>query len=445
VAVGLAVLTKTALIIVAPLTLLPFLHSARRRALILAASVSFLPLAAVWLGFELSRFGRPFASYAGESFSHPFWDGLWQLLVGPTKGLLLYFPALLIALLVVGRAARDESKRLLFAGAFAPFVALLLLAAGWWAWHGVEGWGPRLVIPAIPLLAACAALEIERWRRTLAYLMLGVSLALNVPPLVQHPTPVLRYMWSCAWPAVDQSVAEMLPEFARRHDINEWRIPPDQVLATVPRASPYVLLPWFFAAARLDDDALAAALQSPPWSMARPDIRPAPALSSSDARNLARRARWNFWGRGFWPERTDVDYGSVYDRGLADQIIRLQQLRRKDEALRLAEKLMALAPSGFADALLLESYRLLDRRPAAVRWLTALPVERRAHPAINVVLALWERDANNASQARALLASVAASFPGSPVQDALSAPLERWPADFGSMTWDERLSIGMKR
>ena len=53
--------------------------------------------AAVWLWFELDRFGRPLASYGGEGFTHPFIDGAWRLLIGPNRGLLLYFPALALA------------------------------------------------------------------------------------------------------------------------------------------------------------------------------------------------------------------------------------------------------------------------------------------------------------------------------------------------------------
>ena len=67
-------------------------------------------VAALWLVFEIVRFGRPFASYSGERFSHPVLDGLWRLTVGPNKGLFLYFP---LALLAVPRfrAARPRAAR----------------------------------------------------------------------------------------------------------------------------------------------------------------------------------------------------------------------------------------------------------------------------------------------------------------------------------------------
>jgi hypothetical protein len=135
----------------------------------------------------------------------------------------------------------------------------------------------------------------------------------------------------------------------------------------------------------------------------------------------------------------------VYDGGLTDQVLRAQQLRRPSEALSLAQKLVALAPSGFADALLIESYRIQGRRADAADYLSGLPLSRRSHPALNVVLALFERDAGREESARALLASVAASFPDSPVERALTAPLSTWPSDFATMTEDESLQVPTTR
>jgi hypothetical protein len=435
--VGLAVLTKSSLIIVAPLALMPLVAAerGRRRRLAAACAAGFAPVAALWLYFEVVRFGRPLASYAGEAFSHPFWDGAWRLLVGVNKGVLFYFPAVVVAAIALVRSARLGRERLwVMMGATLPFVALLLLAAPWWAWHGVAGWGPRLLIPGIPLLAVCAALEMERWRQTAAVILIALSIAINLPPLLQHPTPVMRYLWFCAWPAVDQPAAERLPRFARREQDDRTLIPPDQILATVPSASPFLVLPWFFEASRGDPRTIAARLGSPPWIGARPDIRPSPPLSEQEIAAIAPQRGWKFWGRGFAPASPDHMPFAVYDEGLADQVLRAQELRERDAALRMAEKLITLAPSGYADALLLESYRLLGQKRDAIDWLTKQSRERRQHPAINVVLALWDRDEGKDGEARALLRSSAPSYPQTPVQIALTAPLAQWPSDFATMT-----------
>lgn len=424
--VGLAILTKSSLIAVAPLTLAPLLLVPRERAFRTATAVlaGFVPMAAVWLYFEIARFGHPFAGYAGEGFTHPFVDGAWRLLVGPNKGLLLYFPAAIVAVAAFVRACRQDRRRAtILSGAILPMVGLWILAAPWWAWHGVDGWGPRLLVPGVPLLAAAAATELAAWRPTWRGAVVAVCLLLNVPPLLQHPTTVVRYMWACAWPTVDAQTAAGVPHFARRELGGRVVIPPDQVLAAVPSASPFIVLPWFFAAAHADAGTRAARLSSPPWLAASPQIRPVPPLSPGDTAFVVHPSF------------------AVYDAALADQILRAQQLRQGPRALELAQKLETLAPDGFADALLLESYRLLGRKNDAIDWLTHLSLERRQHPAINVVLALWDRDDGKDEEARALLRSSAPSYPGAPMQRALDQPLATWPADFAAMTGDPTLAV----
>lgn len=124
--------------------------------------------------------------------------------------------------------------------------------------------------------------------------------------------------------------------------------------------------------------------------------------------------------------------------------MRAQTLRSLTTAEHLARKLLGLAPGGYADALLMETFRLSRRRAEAVQYLQSLPQDRRQHPAINVVLALFERDAGNIDAAKALLESVAASFPDSPVERALTQPLAQWPPDFAAITRDDRLQVDIK-
>jgi dolichyl-phosphate-mannose-protein mannosyltransferase len=426
VSVGVAILTKSSLVVVAPLALTPLLRIDRRRASATAITLfaGLAPVAAVWLYFELARFGRPFAGYGGESFSHPFLDGAWRLLIGPNKGLLLYFPAAVIAVTWLVKKYREDVRGgLAVSGVVLPTAALWMLAAPWWAWHGVDGWGPRLVVPGVPLLAAAAALELGRWRTGWRMALIGACLLINVPPLVQHPTPVVRYMWICAWPAVDTEAASGVPPFARREVEGRTMIPPDQVLASTASASPFVLLPWFFRAAHSAADDRVARLNAPPWLSSWPGLRPTPPLSAEAADAIVHPAF------------------AVYDAALGDQVLRAQQLRDGDRALALAWKFVTLAPSGYADALLLESFRLLKRKSEAIDWLTHLPLERRQHPAINIVLALWDRDEGKEEEARALLQSSAPSYPGAPLQRALQAPLSAWPADFAAMTADPSLEV----
>ena len=137
----------------------------------------------------------------------------------------MYFPATIAAVVVVARAR--ASRAIVLAGTVLPTVALLLLAAPWWAWHGVDGWGPRLLIPGVPLLAVSAAIGMERWRRPMWAALIGVCLIANLPPLFQHPTPVVRYVWASSWPAVDRETAARVPPFALRQVDRKMVMIPD--------------------------------------------------------------------------------------------------------------------------------------------------------------------------------------------------------------------------
>jgi len=439
---GVGLLAKSALVVVAPLALLPVLSRTPddlRAQRIRGALAGFLPLAVAWGSVEWARFGKLFGSYPGESFNHPIWDGCWRLLVGPNLGLVLFFPALLLVVWLVAMALVRREWALLarVSGAVLPFVVLLGLAASWWAWHGVWGWGPRLMVPAVPALAAVAAAAMATWPAWLRRSLIAASIAINIPGLVQHQTPIAAYISNLVWPTAPAAVAQSLAGYATRLEPDgTYRVSPDHVLATIPQASQFVIYPWFFLANWSNDAGEAGrALASPPWKGVRPDLVPTEIpMSEAYLRQITGHPRWRFWGRGFSPSTDDALYASVFDEGLADQVIRLQQRGRGAESLALAERLVALAPFGQYDALVLESYRLMGNRPAAGEYLARMPVDRRMYPAINVVLALFERGAGNETLARQFLGSVADRFPpAAPLQAALVAPLNAWPSGLQAM------------
>jgi hypothetical protein len=53
-------------------------------------------------------------------------------------------------------------------------------------------------------------------------------------------------------------------------------------------------------------------------------------------------------------------------------------------------------------------------------------------------LSLFDRDAGEEARARALLGSVAGSFPGSRAAAAVTSPLAAWPATLDALTADRR-------
>jgi MFS family permease len=418
-AAGVALLAKSANLVVAPLLLVPLL----KRRIWMAPAASFALFAAVWLVFEIIRFGAPLANYPNEGFTNPVWDGIWRLLVSPTKGLLLVWPAALIAVIA-------STRRLPKYAALTASAVLLVLAAAYWGWHGNEGWGPRLALPAVPLLAPLAAIQLERWGRSATVAVVALCLLINLPPLVQHPTPISTYVTNLEWPRVSEEELYGIPGYARQGE----SVSPDLVLAKVPAANPWMVHWWFMRATWASPEASARLLRNPPWLDARPDLRLRHEITPALARYFTREPRWSFWGRGFSPSPGDAGYRAVYLEGLEDQVVKLQQQRRGAASLRLARKLYRLDPGGEAVALVLESQRLLGETEAARTFLTSQPLHFRLEPKINVVLALFERDAGNEAGARAFLTNAAPYFQGAPIQEAVGQPLSRWPPDLFGMT-----------
>jgi hypothetical protein len=439
VAAGFAVLTKSSLVIAAPWTLLPLLAAGdvrRVRSRIAAAAAGALPMLALWVGFELVRFGRLFGGYPDDRFTNSFLDGTWRLLIGPNRGLLLFYPAILIAAAWAVRALRADDRllKLAAAAAWLPTLAMLAVAAPYWGWHGMEGWGPRLIVPAVGVLAPLAAAWLTTRSTGLAWIVVALCLVINLPPLLQHPTTVATYVMSCRWPEIPPNkAADDFPFYARDvTETGESTVVPFEVLEREPSASSFLVYPWFFAASRTTGDELATRLGQPPWKPARPDIVPDPqVLDPHLVRELAPQPRLGFLGRSLWTGGVPI---AAYDGALWEQVARAQQLRDTERALDLAHKLLRLVPVGESDALLLESYRLKGRRDQAAAHIRSMPLERRGHPKINVVLALFERDAGNEAGARAFLESVVHGFPDTPAEQAVHEPLSDWPADLHGMT-----------
>lgn len=169
-------------------------RAAWRSAALLAAPIALGLGVQAWL--NALRFGSPFATGYGPEpgFTTSLGPGLAGLLWSPGKSLFLYAPALALALVGLPLLAwRDRGLALALLLALAPFV---LLNALWWAWWGGWGWGPRLLLPATPLLALTLLPVIERaverggrWlvgARALLGAALLASLVVQVPGVAVH-------------------------------------------------------------------------------------------------------------------------------------------------------------------------------------------------------------------------------------------------------------------
>jgi hypothetical protein len=95
------------------------------------------------------------AAYAGIplrlGWSHSFLAGVEGLLVSPGRGLLLFVPLTLLAVIALPWAWRRSP--VVTGLCVALLAGRVAFYAGWFAWAGGWTWGPRFLVPAMPALA----------------------------------------------------------------------------------------------------------------------------------------------------------------------------------------------------------------------------------------------------------------------------------------------------
>jgi hypothetical protein len=114
----------------------------------------------VQIGYNYLRYhdtSNPFfrSGYEREpGFSTPLLEGLWGLLFSPGKSIFLYAPVVILAPVGLWLMYRrgDLAGKVASLLMVASTAASLVFNAMWWAWTGNFAWGPRLIMPVLPLL-----------------------------------------------------------------------------------------------------------------------------------------------------------------------------------------------------------------------------------------------------------------------------------------------------
>jgi hypothetical protein len=440
---GFALVVKSVLVVLLPLALALLLSGdvAGRRRRLLAAAAGGLPLVAVWGAFEVVRFGKPFASYAGERFTHPLLDGLWRLTVGPNKGLLLYFPLVVLSVVGAVRLAKGSPSAAALGAAYTGFV--LATAAAWWAWDGTFGWGPRLLLSAIPVLAAFAALASASLPPLAFRVLFGLGVGVNAIGVLSPPALTMWYLKILPKRELTEAEAARYPSFALDRESVSGKILLDHQFgaATEPALSPLVVAPWLLGQS-LRGGGVLARLATPPWPAERPELRPAAlpseAIPAESLGHLTAPFRWPHLGMSLVRKKTEIYWALAYLEGLLDQANRAQDMRRADRAVDFAERFWSRLPNMTSAVALAESYRIAGRREMLQAFAPTILSRRGVDPRFRIVLALFARDFGDEGAARELVAGAVSGDARPEYRRLLDAPLAEWPATFRDVTGENR-------
>lgn len=180
----LAVLAKPTGILLGPLLCL-YLFVKR-----VAIKVSILPLVASGVGllcysaYNVVRFGNPLNFGPANPFSMALIpEGLAGQLFSPGAGIIWYCPPTILGALGFSKAAKAKLKEgFLIASVFGAF---LLLHSAVPYWEGGWSWGPRYLLPVLPLVMALTGLLEGKAAKALLVLGFGGFLV-NAPMLVSY-------------------------------------------------------------------------------------------------------------------------------------------------------------------------------------------------------------------------------------------------------------------
>jgi hypothetical protein len=161
---GLAINTKITLCIMPIAMLVDQWHVPGKRTRLSHLAFFALPAGCVgvvgWLAYNHLRYGNVLEQGYGAhrdaslGFSVPLSSGVYGLLFSSGKSIFLYAPVLLVSLVAIPHWFRTRRRDLWLIAI--PSLFTLAVTARWWSWSGDWAWGPRLLLPIVPL--ACLLL-----------------------------------------------------------------------------------------------------------------------------------------------------------------------------------------------------------------------------------------------------------------------------------------------
>jgi hypothetical protein len=137
-----------------------------------------LPALVVIALLNLRRFGgvtlTGYHTAFDKGFSVPLADGLRWNLLSPYRSIFLYAPPVALFFVGLKRFAHRYRAQLILVTSIV--LLMLIMYSKWWAWHGGWCWGPRFLVPIMPLMIVPGLAVMDRYRKWL----LPVGIALGV-------------------------------------------------------------------------------------------------------------------------------------------------------------------------------------------------------------------------------------------------------------------------
>ncbi|MEX0895721.1 MAG: hypothetical protein WDZ94_02160 [Patescibacteria group bacterium] len=136
----------------------------------LTALAGLLPFAGVYFWFNMVRFGGFLSSGYGTGgipvppAPQPFvlFEGLWGILFSPGKSIFLFSPILLLLIIFWFKFKQQYLPEIVAALSifvvYLYFIASLVGGADFFPWHGEASFGPRYLLPILPLFLILVAL-----------------------------------------------------------------------------------------------------------------------------------------------------------------------------------------------------------------------------------------------------------------------------------------------
>ena len=226
---GGTLLVKYALAPAIFLLALPFLPDLRKTRTALPGILAVLLCVLLALVYNAARTGSPLGTGYGRqgtasAFSTPLFVGLYGLLLSSGKGIVWYAPLVVLVPAAVPAALRrlgTPAWGIVFA-----IAAMTLVYAGFEHWAGDGSWGPRYLVPLVPLALTLvvAAHAQEPWggslRRAVVGALAGIGLLVTLGGVGIYFGAQMREAGDYPYTrALDD------PSFMAESHFNPWRMP----------------------------------------------------------------------------------------------------------------------------------------------------------------------------------------------------------------------------